>query len=229
MFLQPIVSLPQRKHRYYEVFTRIRDEAGTHITADQYLPVAERENLIAAIDNYLLFRCIQLIRETEKRHQNVGFFCNISVATLNDAVFMREFLPFLSENAGLASSLVFELAQGDLMQGGVFQTGFLDGLRRLGYRFSMDQVERLDLNPEELARNEIRFVKLDAARLLDPDGRFADPERVLALKKALDRHSIDLIAEKIETDQQLLDVLDLYIDFGQGYLFGEPRIARRQG
>lgn len=228
IFLQPIVSLPQRKHRYYEVFSRIRDGGGeSYLTPDRYLAVAERAGLIAAIDNMLLFRCIQLIRETEKRHQTVGFMCNISAATLNDSGFMGEFVQYMGQHPNLAAKLVFELAQADLMQGGLFATGFLDGLKRLGFRFSMDQVERLDVDWDEMARHEIRYVKLDAARLLDPDGRFADPRAVRELKHTLDRNAIDLIVEKVETDQQLLELLDLYIDFGQGYLFGEPRLAKK--
>lgn len=229
IFLQPMVSLPQRKHRYYEVFSRIRGEDGSHLAPDRYLAVAEAAGLIAAIDNMLLFRCIQLIRETEKRHQNVGFVCNISAATLDDAGFMREFVTYLGQHPTLVNKLVFELAQDDLMRGGVFATGFLDGLRRLGFRFSMDQVTRLDVDWDQLARHEIRFVKLDAARLLDPAGRFADPAAFRALKGQLDRNAIDLVVEKIETDRQLLDLLDLSVDFGQGYLFGEPRLAKKLG
>jgi cyclic-di-GMP phosphodiesterase TipF (flagellum assembly factor) len=234
IFLQPVVSLPQRRHRYYELFSRIRAGEGAdgkprYLLPEQYLGVAADAGLIATIDNLLLFRCIQLVRETEKRHQNVGFFCNISAATLNDAGFMREFVPFMGQNPDLASKLIFELSQDELMQGGLFATGFLDGLRRLGFRFSMDQVWRLDMDWSELARHDIRHVKLDAARLLDPDGRFADPRAVRELRQELDRSNIDLIVEKIETDAQLIELLDLYIDFGQGYLFGEPRLAKKQG
>ena len=43
------------------------------------------------------------------------------------------------------------------------------------------------------------------------------------MKRRLDRAGIDLIVEKIETEQMLLELLDYNIDFGQGYLFGEPR------
>jgi cyclic-di-GMP phosphodiesterase TipF (flagellum assembly factor) len=234
IFLQPVVSLPQRRHRYYELFSRIRAGEGAdgkplYLLPEQYLGVAAEAGLIATIDNLLLFRCIQLVRETEKRHQNVGFFCNISAATLNDAGFMREFVSYMGQHPDLASKLIFELSQDDLMQGGLFATGFLDGLRRLGFRFSMDQVWRLDMDWSELARHDIRHVKLDAARLLDPDGRFADPRAVRELRQELDRSNIDLIVEKIETDAQLIELLDLYIDFGQGYLFGEPRLAKKQG
>ncbi|MQP64261.1 EAL domain-containing protein [Niveispirillum sp. SYP-B3756] len=234
IFLQPVVSLPQRRHRYYELFSRIRAGEGAdgkplYLLPEQYLGVAAEAGLIATIDNLLLFRCIQLVRETEKRHQNVGFFCNISAATLNDAGFMREFVSYMGQHPDLASKLIFELSQDQLMQGGLFATGFLDGLRRLGFRFSMDQVWRLDMDWSELARHDIRHVKLDAARLLDPDGRFADPRAVRDLRQELDRANIDLIVEKIETDAQLIELLDLYIDFGQGYLFGEPRLAKKQG
>lgn len=233
IFLQPVVSLPQRKHRYYELFSRIRageaaEAKPLYLLPEQYLGVAAEAGLIATIDNILLFRCIQLLRETEKRHQNVGFFCNISAATLNDAGFMREFVQYMAQNPNLASKLIFELSQDELMQGGLFATGFLDGLRRLGFRFSMDQVWRLDMDWSELARHDIRHVKLDAARLLDPDGRFADPRAVRELRQELDRANIDLIVEKIETEEQLIELLDLYIDFGQGYLFGEPRLAKKQ-
>lgn len=225
IFLQPVVSLPQRKHRYYEVFSRIRATDGTHLMPEQYLSLAAGAGLIAAIDNMLLFRCVQLIRESEKRPQTVGFFCNISAATLNDAGFMQEFVQFMGQHPNLVSRLVFELGQRELMEGGVFVTGFLDGLRRLGFRFSMDQVETLDIDWDQMARHEIRYVKLDTARLLKPDG--PNPGRIRDLKLLLDRHEIDLIAEKVETDQQLEQLLDLYIDYGQGFLFGEPRPARR--
>lgn len=47
-----------------------------------------------------------------------------------------------------------------------------------------------------------------------------------SLERALDRHGIDLIAEKIETEPMLLELLDYQIGFGQGYLFGEPRRGR---
>jgi len=59
VYLQPIVSLPQRKNRYYECFTRIRSENGTVIGPGQYIGVAEREGLVSSIDNMLLFRCIR--------------------------------------------------------------------------------------------------------------------------------------------------------------------------
>jgi cyclic-di-GMP phosphodiesterase TipF (flagellum assembly factor) len=44
------------------------------------------------------------------------------------------------------------------------------------------------------------------------------------LKRTMARHGIQLIAEKIESEAKLLEVLDLDVDYGQGYLFGEPQL-----
>ena len=46
------------------------------------------------------------------------------------------------------------------------------------------------------------------------------------LLRALRRHRIDLIVEKVEAESRLIDLLDYEIDYGQGYLFGAPRPAR---
>ena len=48
-----------------------------------------------------------------------------------------------------------------------------------------------------------------------------------SLKGAMDRQAMDLIVEKIETEEMLLELLDLKIDFGQGYLFGEPKPIKK--
>ena len=48
-----------------------------------------------------------------------------------------------------------------------------------------------------------------------------------SLKGAMDRQAMDLIVEKIETEEMLVELLDLKIDFGQGYLFGEPKAVKK--
>lgn len=223
---QPIVSLPQRKREFYEAFTRIRADGGSVIVPEQYIAIAEREGLIAAIDNMLLFRCVQLLRRTRAKDRNFGFFCNISPYTLADHDFFSEFIEFMGENRELAANLIFEFGQPMIMNGDEDIEKQLTRLARLGFRFSMDQVSSLSLDYAKLAVRHFKFIKIDARALLD---QITDPElasTLLGLKKTLDRHGIDLIVEKIESEPMLVELLDLNIDFGQGYLFGEPRESR---
>ena len=224
--LQPIVSLPQRKRRYFECLSRVRTGDGKIIVPEQYLDVAERYGLLAAIDNLLLFRCIQTLRRIRKNNANVGFFLNISPHTLADRGFFKDFITLMAQNIELAPALVFEFPQRSLAQADDSLWRDLDRLAQMGFRFSMDQVADLDIDASDLSARHFRFLKLDAGRVMDAarQGLFgADPKM---LKRTLDSYAIDLIVERIETEGMLRELLDLNIDFGQGFLFGEPRIAK---
>ncbi|HEV8391202.1 MAG TPA: EAL domain-containing protein [Dongiaceae bacterium] len=224
--LQPIVSLPQRKRRFYECYSRVRTNDGKIIVPEQYLDVAERHGLVTAIDNLLLFRCIQTLRRIRKSNANVGFFLNISPNTLADRGFFRDFIQLMAQNIELAPALVFEFPQRALAQADDSLWRDLDRLAQMGFRFSIDQVTDLDIDAATLSGRHFRFLKLEAGRVMEAarSGLFGNDPKLL--KRTLDSYAIDLVIERIETEPMLLEVLDLHVDFGQGFLFGEPRIAK---
>ena len=226
VYLQPVVSLPQRKTRYYECFTRVRAEDGSVLLPEQYIELAEREGLVGTIDNMLLFRCVQLIRRTQRRNYNTAFFCNISRHSLADEKFFNTFIEFIAENADLAAGLIFEFHQADVDELYEQRARDFRRLTSLGFRFSMDQVSNFDLDLNKLASRNFRFVKIGADLLLEAEKAGASTIDLRDLKGALDRHGIDMIVEKIEREADLIELLELNIDFGQGYLFGEPRLSR---
>lgn len=226
LYLQPIVSLPQRKVRFYEAYSRIRDDDGKMIVPDQYLHVAEESGLITTIDNLLLFRCVQLIRKVKRQRINVGFFCNISARTLNDDFFFSQFLDFMEQNAELADSLIFEFSQDDVANHTADTEVNLAKLAAMGFQFSMDQIGTLDLDYMDLARRHIKFVKIDADLMLRELGAGSSPITIADLKRDLTHTGVNLIAEKIENERSVADLVEYSVDFGQGFLFGEPRPAR---
>ena len=224
LYLQPVVSLPQRKIRFYEVFSRIRRDDGTVMLPQQYLEVAAQAGLIATIDNFLLFRCIQLVRRVRRDKLEVGFFCNISRHALADQEFFPQLTEFLERNSDLAEALVFELSQSDAEDPVIAPR--LAELRALGFSFSMDNVRALDLNFDSLAERQFRFVKLEAEKLLSGRSQAKMAIHISDLKEAMKRAGIDLIAEKVEHEPEVVGLLEFNVDLGQGYLFGEPMPAR---
>ena len=88
-------------------------------------------------------------------------------------------------------------------------------LSKVGYRFCMDQIVDLDFDAEALAELGFHFVKVEAKTLLPEEriGEDALSEHVIGLKHRLDSANIDLIVDKIETEQMLLELLDYNIDF----------------
>ena len=226
VYLQPIVSLPQRKTRFYECYTRIRAEDGTVVGPSSYIGLAEREGLVGAIDNLLLFRCVQLIRRTRSRDYDVSFFCNISGDSLADTRFISDFVDFVAENPELAPNIYFEIGQSDLDNAPPESIDNLARLSELGFRFSLDQVTHLNLNFFSLAARSFRYVKIDARFLLYSSTEIQSDIAMSDIKEQLDRYGLNMIVEKIENEADLVELLDLEVDFGQGYLFGEPRLSR---
>jgi cyclic-di-GMP phosphodiesterase, flagellum assembly factor TipF len=226
LVLQPIVRLPQRKRMFYEAFSRIRAEDGSMLVPNQYIGIAEREGLVAAIDNMLLFRCVQLVRRTQSKNANIGFFCNISAHSLTDRHFFANFVEFMADNTQLAPDLIFEFPYAIIANRDEEIERHLRHLAGLGFRFSVDQVLSLSVDYDDLVSLRFKYIKMDAETLLAEVREPTGPIAVEDIKRVADRHGMDMIVEKIESEEQLLDLLDLRIDYGQGYLFGEPRLAR---
>jgi cyclic-di-GMP phosphodiesterase TipF (flagellum assembly factor) len=234
LYLQPIVSLPQRRTVFYESFSRLRDETGRVMMPAEYLAVAEPEGLMTAIDNLLLFRCVQIVRRLAKQDRKVGIFCNISLASLGDESFFPQFLEFMQGNKDLAGAVIFELGQAAFERRGPVEARHMARLASLGFSFSLDKVADLDLDFQDLARADVKYLKVGAQMMLDQleeqDGKLVIaslPDLNASDFAALTRrYGIEVIVEKVEAEKQIVDILDLDIGYGQGHLFGEPRAIR---
>jgi cyclic-di-GMP phosphodiesterase, flagellum assembly factor TipF len=228
LFLQPIVTLPQRKVRYYEALTRLRDDDGTLLAPEDFLSYAENGGLMPAIDNLMVFRCVQVVRRLSNKNREVGLFCNISGSTLANGTMFQQIADFLEANRTLAPFLVFQFSQFAVRALGPIEQECIATLADLGFRFSMDHVSDLRIEPKELAERGFRFVKAPATLLLS---RTAAPNADIHpadFSDLLGRYGIDLIAEKIEREGTVVDLLDYDVRFGQGELFSPPRPVRSE-
>jgi cyclic-di-GMP phosphodiesterase, flagellum assembly factor TipF len=228
LFLQPIVTLPQRKVRYYEALARLRHDDGALLAPDDFLPHAEAGGLVPAIDNLMVFRCVQVVRRLSSKNREVGLFCNMSAASLGDAKVFKELTDFLEANRALAPYLVFEFAQAAVRAMGPIEEECIASLADLGFRFSIDHVADLRMEPRELAERGFRFIKVPATLLLSRSGTPQGDIHPADFSDLLGRYGIDLIAEKIESEGTVVDLLDYDVRFGQGFLFSPPRPVRTE-
>jgi cyclic-di-GMP phosphodiesterase, flagellum assembly factor TipF len=228
LYLQPIVTLPQRKVRYYEALSRLRTDEGDIVTAADFIDDAESVGLMPKIDNLLLFRCVQVTRRLQLKSRDVGLFCNVSATTLSDPVFFRQFLDFMDANRALSNALMFEFTQSSYRAFGPLEHESLAALSERGFRFSMDHVADLRMEPKELADRSFRFLKVPAKLLLNPATASQSDIHPADLADLLARSGIDLIAERVESESMVVDLLDCDVRFGQGFLFSPPRPVRAE-
>jgi len=226
LYLQPIVTLPQRKVRFYEAMSRLRTEDGDIVPAEAFVEAAEMAGLMPKIDNLLLFRAVQVVRRLQLKSRELGVFCNISPTTLTDTAQFRQFLDFVDANRALGDSLTFEFTQSAYRNFGPLEQESLSALAERGFRFSMDHVTDLRMEPRELAERSFRFLKVPAKLLLNKASGAQSDIHPEDLADLLARAGIDLVAERIESENTVLDLLDYDVRFGQGFLFSAPRPVR---
>jgi cyclic-di-GMP phosphodiesterase TipF (flagellum assembly factor) len=227
LFLQPIVTLPQRKVRYYEALARLRHDDGSLLAPDDFIGPAEGSGLMPAIDNLMVFRSVQVVRRLSTKNREVGLFCNVSASTLANGIVFQEIADFLGANGVLAPYLVFEFSQSSVRAMGPIEHECLATLADLGFRFSMDHMADLRVEPRELADHGFRFIKVPAALLLSRAAASGDIHPA-DFSDLLGRFGIDLIAERIEGESTVVDLLDYDVRFGQGFLFSPPRPVRAE-
>lgn len=231
LHIQPIVALPQRKVSFYEGFTRLRDATGGVILPGEFLRVAEPSGLVNEIDNLLLLRGVQIARKMLKQDRRLGLFCNVAASSLADEGFFPQFIDFLRQNKDLAGSIIFELSRDAFDRLPLAAERNMGRLFDLGFRFSIDRCESVDLDLRKLERVGVRYVKIAGdvlVRQLSQEGmvpitglsREFEPGDVASL---FARYGVDLIADRVENERTVVEILELDIALAQGNVFGRPR------
>ncbi|WP_300541919.1 EAL domain-containing protein [Maricaulis sp.] len=233
LYLQPIVTLPQRRVAFYEGYTRLRDATGRVLAPSAFIQAAEEAGIMTEVDNLLLFRCVQIVRRLTGQDRKVGIFCNISLNSLADEDFFPEFLDFVRQNKDLSGSLIFEISQRAFEERDAVAARNMARMADFGFRFSVDQIQHVDLDLDAMERAGVRFAKIGGQRLLDA---IADYEPIAGyeagsiatedLAGLFARHGIELIVDRIEQESTVVEVLELDVAYGEGHLFGEPRPVR---
>jgi cyclic-di-GMP phosphodiesterase, flagellum assembly factor TipF len=228
LYLQPIVTLPRRKVGFYEAMSRLRSETGETVHESEFVPQAERGGLMPKLDYLVIFRCVQIVRRLLMKNREIGLFCNLSRTTLTHPDVWQQLHDFMAANRAIAPSLILQFAQSAVREMAEPEYERLAALSELGFRFCFNEVTSLRVEPGEIAPRGFRFVKVHAALLL---GRVAPAPTEAGpgeLSELLGRFGIDLIVDRIENENSVMELLDHDVRYGQGPLFSAPRPVRAE-
>ncbi|MEE1657307.1 EAL domain-containing protein [Microvirga sp. CF3062] len=228
LHLQPIVSLPQRKIRFYEVLARLRLADGTLLAPVEFLPILECSGRASDFDRRILIRAMAVARHLMARGSEAIVGVNLSAHSIVEPGFLWSLAGLLDSSPEILGRIVLELPQHSWRHVDADLKGALATLRERGVPFSLDRAADLRFDPKTLADLGIRFMKLPAGLLIkaaeQADGRYAGPELdVRDFASALRRQGIRLIAERVDQDEMVPTLEDLGIPVAQGFAFAAPR------
>lgn len=193
IYRQPIMTLPARKVRYYEVFSRILVGKEGYIPAHNFISIAMDHHLVQAIDKVFLLRCLQYLKNVSEAENGNEFFINISAHTFGSKEYIHQLLDYLTAHPKLSSCLIFEMAQSDTLGLSSTARHVMERMALLGCRFSMDQVKIFGVDINRLLELNISFVKLDAGALQKELSDITARKRIRRIKQGMDANGIHVI------------------------------------
>jgi cyclic-di-GMP phosphodiesterase, flagellum assembly factor TipF len=225
LHLQSAVALPQRRVRFYETLSRLRLKDGSLLSPAEFLPVLERRGLSAEFDEKAFARVVQVARHLAARDGETGVSFNLCSASIAEPGFLRSLERVLARNPDVAPRILLEIPQRVLRNLDLDRMGGLSALVAHGIKLCVDRATDLRIDAVSLADRGVRFMKLPVNLLLGADSVRADIH-VADMAALLARSGVVLIAEKVETEEQVRDLLDLDVPMAQGFLFSVPRPVR---
>ena len=226
LFYQPIVAMQTRRVAAMETVLRWRHPELGLLSPDSIIALAETTGLIVPIGEWVLrTACRQLRQWQEAGLPELRAAVNLSVRQLQQPDFVPLVSEILAETGITSETLELELTESMAMQSDGDTLGKLRELKRLGVRISIDDfgtgyssLSALRLFPADSLKIDRSFV---GDIVTDPDDA-AIAEAVIALARSL---KLQVIAEGVETREQLEFLRDHQCDYWQGYLFCQPRPA----
>ncbi|HEX4674341.1 MAG TPA: EAL domain-containing protein [Steroidobacteraceae bacterium] len=217
---QPCVDLQTLRTVSLEALIRWRTDDGTYIPPSRFIPIAEQSNLIVEIGAYVLRRvCLQLSEWQRERLPLVPVSVNISVRQFETTP-LASVVSGLAQELGIDASLLhFEITESAAMQNSQQQLGSLQALRNLGSRILIDDFGTGYSSLSYLKHLPIDTLKIDRAFVRDMASDANDAAIVRAIVGVAKSLGLMLVAEGIESAEQLDCLRRLGCECGQGFFF----------
>lgn len=224
LFAQELVSFEPDDpvERRFEIFVRLIGENGEYVAPSQFIPAAERYNMMASIDKWVIAEALATCADHLQKNPSHRISINISVDSMND----ESLAPFISETIASADiradQICFEITETAVMSNAAAAIEFVTSMQEIGAKIALDDFGAGMSSFAYLKLFKADAIKIDASFVRDLTRSKGDREIISAIVGLSRALGIRTVAEGIETSEQLEVVRDLGVSIGQGYHFGRP-------
>jgi diguanylate cyclase (GGDEF)-like protein/PAS domain S-box-containing protein len=227
---QPIVALESGRIVGFEALARWQHAKRGPITPSEFIPVAEETGLIVPMGWWAVREACRQMQAWHRHFpsaQPLTVSVNLSVKQFSQPDLVDQIQRILRDTGCPANALKVEITESAIMEHAGFATRMLASLRDVGVQLSIDDFGTGYSSLSYLPRLPIDTLKIDRAFIsqMDGDGENAEIARtIVTLARNL---NMNVVAEGIETTEQLTQLTALQCQYGQGWLFSPPLDARQ--
>lgn len=218
------------KQEHCEVLLRLEDKSGNIILPIDFLPAAEKYNLMQQIDRWVI---ATLFAHLEQQYQTVWESCpiknlpslyavNLSGASINDVQFF-DFVQQQFASTRIPPEIIcFEITETIAITNLDKAAELINKLKLIGCRFALDDFGSGMSSFAYLKALPVDYVKIDGAFVQEILKNAIALEMVEAIKRIAVVMGIQTIAEYVENDEILQKLQSLGVDYAQGYAIAKP-------
>ncbi len=224
LFLQLVQPLKDTRGKHYEVLIRMEYEKGTIIPPSEFLPAAERYNIISSLDRWVINKTCELLVENSGFVEQVNFIAiNISGQSLSDETFLDYVSTRIKDSGIHGSKFCFEITETAVISNLNQAREFIAALRKIGCRFSLDDFGSGLSSYGYLKNLPADYLKIDGMFVRDMLNDPIDRAVVRSINNIGHELGMQIVAEFVESTE-IRDMLEeMGVDYVQGRGIHKPQ------
>ena len=227
LFYQPIIGISKdnaQSRGHYELLLRMRDENGDIVTPDQFIPAAERYNLMSTLDRWVIHEALSQLADKSPKSKEAHFTLaiNLSGTSLSEDRFLEYVIDELKKHNLPDGAICFEITETAAISNLARVIHFMQTLKKLGCKFSLDDFGSGLSSFTYLKNLPVDYLKIDGQFIRNVADDTVDESMVKAINQVGNAMGIATIAERVETKAVLEKLSELGVEFAQGYYIARP-------
>jgi EAL domain-containing protein (putative c-di-GMP-specific phosphodiesterase class I) len=222
LYIQSILKLAKggdiRSH--LEVFVRLREEEQNLTPPGAFLPIVEYYNLGPRLDLHILCKTLRWYKSASRKGNTI-MHLNLCSATLADAQFVNAVEAELGANGVNGDCLCFEISEADFAMGkGIFD--FVKKLKSANCLVAIGLPEKEDLPLDLIKMLNLDFIKIGNRLVRELEENKASAAKLRTIVRACQNIGVKTIAQNVERPRTLDMLIQLGVDYAQGYGISKP-------
>jgi len=221
LYYQPIISLQGAEGEFYEILLRMKGPKG-EILPGFFLPIAEQNGLMPAIDRWVIANAVRALSEREQAGRKTTFFIKLTPQSLDDHGLLPWVAQQLKNSRLRGDALVFEMPESKVVTSLKPARAFLKGLEQLHCGFALEQFGS-GLNSFQLLKHiPAHYLKVDRSFMAELPKHKENQERIKAICEQARNAGKLTIAEFVEDATSMSILFTCGVNFVQGNFLQEP-------
>jgi cyclic-di-GMP phosphodiesterase TipF (flagellum assembly factor) len=224
-YVQPIVTLPQRRAHGYDLQPLLLLEDGELAPAADFMPVRGGEDVVRTIEGRALEEAVTITRRARTNGMPIALYVPLSRPSLANQAALDQITVMLAANKAVSPNLNFIVPDAQWQKLAPGERKALAAIAGAGATFSLADIASLRLDFADLQGQGVRSVRIDATRFIDEPEVYTD-FHASDIASYVKRFGIEMLGTGVTSEQQIISLLEDGISLAQGSYIASPGPVR---